>query len=70
MKRKICWPKFDAVCLEGGCIHCEPSGVWKTYSELASWVVKNPRIKNGKGQEVSSYAAFTQSRHSGRWVTR
>jgi hypothetical protein len=21
-KRKICWPVFDATCLEGGCISC------------------------------------------------
>lgn len=22
MKRRICWPEFDIVCLEGGCGYC------------------------------------------------
>lgn len=22
MKRRICWPEFDLVCLEGGCGYC------------------------------------------------
>lgn len=22
MKRRICWPEFDTVCLEGGCGYC------------------------------------------------
>lgn len=21
-RRRICWPKFDKVCLEGGCLYC------------------------------------------------
>ncbi len=21
-QRRICWPKFDELCLTGGCIHC------------------------------------------------
>jgi hypothetical protein len=68
MKRKICWPKFDAVCLAGGCIDCERSGQWKTYSELATWCARNRRIQNGNGHEVSSIAAFHAGRHSGRWL--
>jgi len=23
MKRRICWPKFDKVCLQGGCGYCD-----------------------------------------------
>ena len=22
MRRRICWPKFDSVCLECGCLYC------------------------------------------------
>lgn len=22
MKRRICWPEFDVVCLQGGCLWC------------------------------------------------
>lgn len=24
MKRWICWPTFDAVCVQGGCSYCNP----------------------------------------------
>jgi hypothetical protein len=25
MKRRICWPDFDEVCLQGGCLYCNDS---------------------------------------------
>lgn len=27
MKRRICWPDFDKVCLEGGCLYCEDNPI-------------------------------------------
>lgn len=37
MRRKICWPNPDSVCLEGGCSYCN-GGEWKTHTEILSYI--------------------------------
>jgi len=31
--RRICWPLFDKVCLEGGCLYCNDSSL-RSISEI------------------------------------
>lgn len=35
MRRKICWPDFDYVCLEGGCGYCQDDDrPWITRTQI------------------------------------
>lgn len=35
-QRKICWPKPDATCVEGGCLYCD-QGQWVNISRLRAY---------------------------------
>lgn len=37
MRRRICWPDPDAVCLEGGCGYCRDAD-FHTYAEIRHWL--------------------------------
>jgi hypothetical protein len=34
MKRRICWPTLDAVCLEGGCVWCNDNPFFRSVSDI------------------------------------
>lgn len=57
-ERRICWPDFDATCLEGGCLHCDghpfrPIAVIKEKAEAMGMTTN--RYGNGV---VNAMAAF------------
>jgi hypothetical protein len=55
-QRKICWPKPDATCLEGGCIHCD-SGAWKNLRTIENYAYRVGIVQNrGSGQQAATRA--------------
>lgn len=58
-QRKICWPKPDATCLEGGCIHCD-TGSWKPLRTVQHYVERAGILQNrGKGSQPARKAWVT-----------
>jgi len=50
-QRRICWPEFDATCLEGGCIHCNDHP-FRSESTILRAVRKMTTTQNRYGSEV------------------
>lgn len=55
-ERKICWPRPDATCLEGGCGYCN-DGKWKTFTQIERYVTKVGILSNrGVGEKPAADA--------------
>ena len=46
-QRRICWPEPDAVCLEGGCVHCNDAP-FRPVDELLDDARTRQRDEGGK----------------------
>ncbi|HEX4502160.1 MAG TPA: hypothetical protein VH187_13570 [Scandinavium sp.] len=58
MERRICWPEFDATCLEGGCMYCNDNP-FKSLNAIRSKVLKMKVTHNrGDGKERDSMDAL------------
>lgn len=61
-ERRICWPQFDATCLEGGCIYCNDNpyrAVELISRKVHGLAAKDKTVLNrGNGLERDPIEAF------------
>lgn len=61
-RRRICWPEFDATCLEGGCIHCDDHP-YRSMTTIERAARAMGTTKNRYGDEVvDAVAAYEYGR--------
>ena len=61
-ERKICWPKPDATCIEGGCLYCE-DGPWKSENAVRRFCMRAEHhgkelMNRGNGKTTKAMAAY------------
>lgn len=62
--RRICWPKPDATCLEGGCIHCDGHPM-RAIALIRSYAQHAGKVPNRAHGEQDAMAAFTYGEDHG-----
>ena len=52
-RRWICWPDFDMVCVQGGCVHCGPDGDPVVATKTRRQILNKARSRGMDVLEVS-----------------
>lgn len=63
---RICWPKPDATCLQGGCSYCHDEPL-RTRSQVESYAQQAGQVPNRCGEQtVDAWDAYNYGQSLGR----